>query len=319
MPAVLRVLGPVEVVGPDGEVQLGGPKERCLLAVLAVHHGEVVAEDCLVDALWDGMPPRTAAKTLQNYVMRVRRRLEGVGGAAIMTRPPGYVLDGSLTDVRLVETLVAEGRRSAGRGDHGTAIARFDEALGLWRGATLAEFADRSWARTEAARLDELRASVAEERVAAFLASGRHHEAIAECEKLVAEEPLRERRWAQLMLALYRDGRQGEALAAYRRLRDVLADQLGVDPGSEARCLEAAILAQDPALVLRPRRRGRSEGTPCVGRERELDTLLGHLADAEAGRRVGPDGVPRSCSRCSMAPGGGSRPSRNASTASTNG
>jgi DNA-binding SARP family transcriptional activator len=283
--AVLRMLGPVELVGPDGVVPLGGPKERCLLAVLAVHLGEVVVEDRLVDALWNEAPPRTAAKTMQNYVMRVRRRLDGLGGAAILTRSPGYVLDGSMTDVRLVEQLIAEGRRAAGRGDHDTAIARFEEALGCWRGPSIAEFADRSWARTEAARLDELRESVAEERMAGVLAAGRHHEAIAECEKLVAEQPLRERRWTQLMLALYRDGRQGEALEAYRRLRAVLAAQLGVDPGPEARRLEAAILGHDVALLSRPPRPPPARAaTPCVGRDRELAALLAHLADVEAGR-----------------------------------
>ena len=133
--------------------------------------------------------------------------------------------------------MVAEGRRAAERGEHAAAIARFDEALALWRGPALAEFADRAFARTEAAGLDELRASIAEERIAAVLAAGDHRDAVAECEKLVAEEPLRERRWTQLMLALYRDGRQGEALEAFRRLRTVLADELGVDPGPEARRL----------------------------------------------------------------------------------
>lgn len=286
MQAVLRVLGPVELVGPDGAVPLGGSKERCLLAVLAVHRGEVVAEDRLVDALWDGTPPRTGAKTLQNYVMRVRRRLNGLSGIAILTRPPGYVLHGSLTDVRLVETLVAEGRGAAERRDHVAAIGRFDEALSCWRGPAIAEFADRPWACTEAARLDELRESIMEERVAAVLAAGGHHEAVAECEKLVAEQPLRERRWTQLMLALYRDGRQGDALEAYRRLRAMLATQLGVDPGPEARRLEAAILGHDVALSPQPPPRRSSAGTrtPCVGRERELATLLAHLADAEAGR-----------------------------------
>ena len=125
------------------------------------------------------------------------------------------------------------GQERRRRGAHATAIARFDAALALWRGPAIAEFADRDFARTEAARLDELRASVAEDRVDAVLAAGRHHEAVADCERLVAAEPLRERRWTQLMLALYRDGRQGEALAAYRRLRDLLAEQLGVDPGPQ--------------------------------------------------------------------------------------
>src|SRR5690349_20164864 len=173
-------------MGPDGAVPLGGAKERCLLAVLAVHRGEVVAEDRLVDALWDGAPPRTATKTLQNYVLRVRRRLEGFSGVVILTRSPGYVLEGSLIDVRLVDGLVAEGRRAVDRGEFGVAIARFDEALSFWRGRALAEFADRPWACAEAMRLDELRESILEERVATLVAGG-YHDAVAECEKLVAE------------------------------------------------------------------------------------------------------------------------------------
>ena len=287
MRALVRILGPVGMVGAGGEVELGGSKERCLLTVLTVHAGEVVAEDRLVEALWMGSPPRTAAKTLQNYVLRLRRRLEGCGDAAIVTRPPGYVLEGLTTDAAAARALVAEGRRLAERGEHAAAIATFDEALALWRGPALAEFADRPFARTEAAGLDELRASIAEERMAAILAAGGRRDAVAECEKLVAEEPLRERRWAQLMIALYRDGRQGEALEACRRLRVLLTNELGVDPGPEVRRLEAAILVQDPALGRRERSHaptGARHAMSCFGRERELATLLDHLADASAGR-----------------------------------
>ncbi len=281
MRPALRVLGPIEAVGPGGVVALGGPKERCLLAVLAVHAGTVVAEDRLIDALWAGSPPRTAAKTLQNYVLRLRRRLAG-SGLAIRTRPPGYVVEAT-TDAGLAESLAAEGRRAAEAGEHERATARFDAALALWRGPSLVEFADRDFARAEAARLDELRESVDEDRVGSVLALGRHHEAVATCETLVAAQPLRERRWTQLMLALYRDGRQAEALDAFRRLRAVLVEQLGVEPGPDARRLEAAILAHDPALVPRHRVR-RGAVAPCFGRERELATLLGHVADADAGR-----------------------------------
>jgi DNA-binding SARP family transcriptional activator len=287
VPVGLRLLGPVEVAGRDGTAPAIGPKERCLLAVLGVNAGAVVAEDQLVDALWDGAPPRTAAKTLQNYVLRLRRRLDGCSGTSIVTRPPGYLLDG-LVDVGRAESLTRQGRRAAEGGDLAVAIARFDEALALWRGPSLVEFADRAFARTEAARLDELRESVAEDRVAAVLAMGRHHEAIGTCEALVAERPLRERRWTQLMLALYRDGRQADALEAYRRLRTVLTDELGIEPGPEAQRLESAILAQDRALLTAPSVRSPARSAPavvpCFGRNREIALLLGHVSDAAAGQ-----------------------------------
>ncbi|MCX6466768.1 MAG: BTAD domain-containing putative transcriptional regulator, partial [Pseudonocardiales bacterium] len=283
MQAGLRLLGPVEVLGPDGARRAGGPKERCLLTVLGVHAGRVVAEDRLVEALWDGHPPRSAAKTLQNYVLRLRRVLAGSGAGRIVTRPPGYLLDATASDAALAESLIADGRRALERGAPAAALEVLDRALALWRGPSLHEFADREFARSEAARLDELRASAAEDRIAAVLALGRHHEAVAALEVLVAEQPLRERRWTQLMLALYRDGRQAEALEAYRRLRAVLATQLGVDPGPEARRLEAAVLAHDEALLAlpRPARRGRS--APCVGRDRELAVLLRRVAAAADG------------------------------------
>ncbi|GAA2554346.1 hypothetical protein GCM10010210_29690 [Pseudonocardia hydrocarbonoxydans] len=290
-PVALRLLGPVEVLGRDGSVRPVGPKERrCLLAVLAVHRGEVVAEDRLVEALWAGSPPRTAAKTLQNYVLRLRRALDG-GGVAIRTRSPGYLLDGTDaggagppdTDAALAEARIAAGRRAAARDDHAGAVTAFDEALALWRGPGLVEFADRDFARTTAARLAELRASAEEDRVASLLALGRHREAVAALEAMVADHPLRERRWAQLMLALYRDGRQAEALETHRRLRAVLAGELGVEPGPDVRALHAAVLAHDPALAVLPTAVPGGRGA-FVGRERELGALRGHVADAAAGR-----------------------------------
>jgi DNA-binding SARP family transcriptional activator len=286
---MVRLLGPVDVIGPTGEVRLGGPKERCLLSVLATRPGLVVPEDRLIDALWAGAPPRTSTKTLQNYVLRLRRRL---GSAAITTCAPGYKLATVGTDVGAARASIGRGRSEAALGRYASAIDAFDEALALWRGRAFAEFADRSFARTESAALEELRATTVEERTAALLAAGDHPDAVAECEKLVAQEPLRERRWAHLMLALYRDGRQGEALEAYRRLTGLLVDELGVDPGPEARAMEAAILAHDPGLlpvappsgprpgpVSGPRR----AATAFVGRDAELGTLLEHLADAVAG------------------------------------
>jgi DNA-binding SARP family transcriptional activator len=284
MDAMVRLLGPVDVIGPAGEVRLGGPKERCLLSVLATPPDRVVAEDRLIDALWDGDPPRTSSKTLQNYVLRLRRRL---GSAAIVTCRPGYKLTTIRTDVSAARASIVRGRRDAALGNHDAAIDAFDEALALWRGPALAEFADRPFARCEAASLEELRATTIEERTAALLAGGSSRDVVADCEGLVAEEPLRERRWTQLMLALYREGRQGEALEAYRRLSGLLADELGIDPGPEARALHAAVLAHDPTLLAPTPPSGpapRPTTTACVGRATELGALLEHLDDAVDGR-----------------------------------
>jgi len=136
VPACVRVLGPLELVGSEGMAPLGGAKERRLLAVLAVHSGEVVADDRLVDVLWDGSPPRTASKTLQNYVLRLRRALRGCAGYAIVTRPPGYRLDGG-TDAMYAESLIAKARRAAEVAEYPAAISMFDRALGLWRGRSI--------------------------------------------------------------------------------------------------------------------------------------------------------------------------------------
>jgi DNA-binding SARP family transcriptional activator len=244
----LRLLGPIGIDGPHGRVCPAGPIQRRLLAALGVQAGRVVGESRLVDALWDEAPPRTAAKTLQNHVLRLRRSLAGLDGVRIVTRAPGYMLEVPGTDTAAAAGLVARAGRATREGDHDLAVEAYEEALALWSGPALAEFATRPFARAEAVRLDELRRAVTEDRVDALLAGGRHHEAVGACETLVSEEPLRERRWTQLMTALYRDGRQGEALAAYRRLRDVLTDQLGVDPGPEARALETSILVQAPDL-----------------------------------------------------------------------
>jgi DNA-binding SARP family transcriptional activator len=181
-----------------------------LLAALAVHCGEAVSDSYLVDALWGDDPPRTAAKTLQNYVLRVRRALAEVGGVSIVTQPAGYCLRASqgMIDARLAESLIGEGRRENAGGDPAAAARLLRQALGLWRGPALQEFADRRFAAAEASRLGELREAALEDLFDAELALGRHHEVVGEVEALVTGGPLRERRWGQLMVALYRDGRQ---------------------------------------------------------------------------------------------------------------
>ena len=249
----VNVLGPLEVVDDGEPVPLGGPKERRLLAALALQPGQVVAESRLVDVLWGDDPPRTAVKTLQNYVLRLRKALSsGSGGLSIVTVPPGYALRGSPEAFDSLDAAgrIAQAREAASAGDHGRAAELLEAALACWRGPSLVEFADEPFALAEAARLDELRQAALDERIDAELSLGRHGPCVAELEALLAENPLRERRWGQLMVALYRSGRQADALRAYQRARSILGEELGIDPGPGLRRLEQAVLDQDPSLDL---------------------------------------------------------------------
>ena len=283
----IGILGPVELTGEE-PVPLGGVKERCLLAALAVHCGEAVSAASLADALWGDDPPRTATKTLQNYVLRVRRALARAQGATIATLPDGYCLRAApdvkdATDAGLAESLIAEGRREMAGGDPAAAARLLRQALDLWRGPALGEFADRPFAAAEAMRLDELREAALEDLFDAELALGHHHEVVGGLEALVTNGPWRERRWAQLLLALYRDGRQAEALDAFGRLRQILDQDLGVDPGAELRHLHQAILQQSPRLAWRPQPRP-AAGRGYFGRGREMSRLLSRFDDAVARR-----------------------------------
>jgi DNA-binding SARP family transcriptional activator len=207
--ATLRILGPVELIGPAGPVRLGAAQERRLLAVLGLHLGEAVSQDRLAEALWGEHAPRSATNALQNYVLRLRHALQHADGAQIVTDPAGYRLEApaDVVDARLAERLIAEGREAAAADDPTTAARLLREALALWRGRVLGEFSDQPFAQAEAARLEELRESAREDLAEAELALGRHHEALGELEVMVASHPLRERRWGQLLLARYRDGR----------------------------------------------------------------------------------------------------------------
>ncbi len=218
-------------------------KQRALLALLLLHANRVVSRDSLIDELWDGAPPDTAATALQVYVSQLRKSL---GRDTIVTRAPGYlvVVESGALDIERFERLVAEAR-----GQQPAAAAKLlQEALALWRGPALADL-DDSLARHERAQLEDQRAAALDHRIAADLELGIHAELVPELEALVREEPLRERRRAQLMLALYRSGRQADALEVYQRGRRLLAEDLGLDPGDELRQLEKAILEHDASLA----------------------------------------------------------------------
>jgi DNA-binding SARP family transcriptional activator len=250
-----RILGPLEVEDEGRLLKLGGAKQRALLAVLLLHANEVVSRDRLIDELWGGFPPETAATALQVYVSQLRKAL---GPDRIETRRPGYrvnVESGEL-DFERFEALVETAREK----DPSRAESSLREALGLWRGAPLADL-DDVLARPERARLEEQRLSALELRIEADLGLGRGSELVAELERLVTEHPLRERLRGQLMLALYRSGRQADALEVYRRGRRTLSEELGIDPDSALQRLERAILTHDPSLEAAVELRPRSHGS----------------------------------------------------------
>jgi len=230
---------------------LGTPKQRALLGFLLLHANESVSRDRLVDELWGEAAPPTVNAALSGYLTKLRRALaNGDDEAVLATRPPGYVLrvEPESLDAVVFERLVEEGRAALARGEAVEAAARLREALALWRGPALADLAYEPFAQQEIRRLEELRVEAFEERVEADLALGRHDSLVPELEALVAEHPLRERLRAQLILALYRSGRQADALAAYQAARRTLVDELGLEPGPRLQELEQAILHHDPVL-----------------------------------------------------------------------
>ena len=239
-----RILGPLEVLEEGRPVALGGAKQRALLAVLLLHANEVVSRDRLIDELWGGEPPDTAHTALHVHVSQVRKLLRR---DAIVTQNPGYLIrisDGEL-DLHRFERLVATARAE----EPAQAAGLLREGLALWRGAPLAELGD-SFARAERAWLEEQRLAALEQRIDAELALGRHAELVPELEGRVREQPLRERLRGRLMLALYRSGRQADALEVYRSGRRLLDEELGLKPDDELQRLERAILNHDPSLEL---------------------------------------------------------------------
>src|SRR4051794_9746008 len=300
-----RILGPLEVLAPDGPVPLGGAKQRAVLAVLLLHANEVVSTDRLIEALWGEEPPDTASKALQVHVSQLRKAL---GAEVINTRPPGYSLDiaADALDLARFRSLHEEARAIAGS-DPAGARDLLVRALALWRGAPLADLTYAAFAQGDIARLAEIRLAAIEDRIAAALALARHSELVAELEPLIQAQPHRERLRAQLMLALYRSGRQAEALEAFRAARAVLTEELGIEPGRELRELHQAILEQDESLEAgtapppgggrrappRPPREGDGSrgggpapaggGSTCGGRERGLGEPTPALQDGIGG------------------------------------
>jgi len=264
-----RLLGTVDVVDDDRVVEIGSVKQRALLASLLLRLNGVVATDVLVEHLWADRPPASVASTLQSLVSRLRRALEGTApagagdGPRLRGRDGGYVLEAAPERVDAVrfDRLLADGRQALAGGDAEGAADRLAEALSLWRGAAFGDLADRPFARLEAQRLEEARLAAVEDLADALLALGRAGEALDRLNPHVAGHPLRERAWGQTMLALYRLGRQADALRAYQQLRHTLAEELGVDPTPELRRLEEQILRQAPDL-LAPAGPPRAAGEP---------------------------------------------------------
>ena len=298
------ILGPLQVIGDDGlELALGGRMPRAVLALLLLRANEVVSSDQLVEELWAGAPPASGAKGLHVHVSRLRRALAAghsdPDGERLVTTAGGYVLrvGPEELDVQRCERLIGEGRSLLAAGRPDQALAALSGAVELWRGDVLADFQYDAFAQGEIARLGELRAAVLEERIAVEMLLGREAQVLGELERLVRDYPYRERLRGQLMLALYRTGRQAEALAAYRAARSALVDELGIEPSVELRQLHEAILAQDGALLQTDPGQpappagattdGRAPGhvhlpvqaTPLIGRERELAELM-TLADS---------------------------------------
>lgn len=300
----LRLLGPLEVVDASGApVPLRSPQQRRLLAVLGLAGGRAVSTDAIMDALWADEPPDTARQAVQVYVSSLRKRL---GSAAIETTPPGYrLVPGVLRlDVERFVALVAGAQQTGpperdGTGP-GSAVDTLGQALAVWRGAALADFADEGFAQTEIARLEEMRAGTLQAWLQARLEAGEAAELVPELRTLVRRYPLHERFVQLLMRALYRSGRQSDALEAFRDAREVLADELGLEPSRELQDLQVAILAQDPGLAAPPPARTAdpvpavpSFASPLVGRDGELAQLTGLLTGGRC-RLVsltGPGGV----------------------------
>jgi predicted ATPase/DNA-binding SARP family transcriptional activator len=291
----VRVLGAVTLARAGAAVPIGGPKPRLALALLAAHRGSVVSTDRICEEIWGDDAPADPPAVLQSHLSRLRRLLRP--DAEIAARPPGYALE--IADHALdAATFEHEYRLAQATTDPRRTVAHLDAALACWRGDAFEEFAERDWARAEAVRLDELRAHAQEDLLDARLALGEHAALVAELEALVAERPLRERLWQQLVVALYRSGRRAEALRRAEDHRRRFREELGLEPSPALRELEARVLADDPTLLppvttaRRPTgRRLPAEATALVGRGDELDDLVGRVRVDRLVTLTGPGGV----------------------------
>ncbi|HEY5429742.1 MAG TPA: BTAD domain-containing putative transcriptional regulator, partial [Solirubrobacteraceae bacterium] len=319
-----RILGPLELSRDGHPVRLGGDRQRALLALLLVRANELVSMPQLIQELFGEAPAEGAPNAVHVAISRLRRVLDGCDDAVLRTRPGGYVLelDGEQLDATAFTRLLEEGRELVAAGDSAAAAARLREALALWRGSPLADVAPLDVLASEVRRLEELRVLAQMELIDADLALGHHARLIPEIQQLVAAHPLRERLRAQLMLALYRSGRQAESLAVYRDTGSVLRDELGLEPGPALRELERLVLAQDteldttgPAIAASPSSDGEPpagtasplvcpfKGLACFdssdaeyfyGRERVVSDLVARLAEWTMVGILGPSGIGKS-------------------------
>ena len=293
----IRLLGPFEGLVGGRPAEVTGPKRHALLALLALRGGRVVPVEVLVDALWGAEVPVAPRNAVQHHVSRLRAVL---GADSIVAAPDGYALVGATVDALRFEELLARARSGVRAGDAGQAAELVARALALWRGRPLQGLPPGSpWVGAEAARLEELRTDALEEQFEAALALGEHTEVVGRIRRVLEEHPFRERLWGQLMLSLYRSGRQAEALEAFGQARRMLAEELGVEPGPGLQRLQAAILAHDPALAsgpaaVAPRGRLPASVTSLVGRQQALAEVVELVGGHRLVTLIGPPGVGKS-------------------------